>query len=204
MPLRTRSLVAALALAVALGLVVAAIAAGSRSLRARERAGDVRRGGAVIAADLGAALRVEVSAGAARAAFRRGPGGAWVAEGPGRPAQAEAVPALLGALEGLRRRGTSGAGHARTELGAYGLERPRARIAVALPAGALELAVGLGTGADGVTFLSADGAVTIVAASDGEALVRAVEAALGAPIAGGAAGTDLPLPPPVGGASTGG
>lgn len=200
---RRRSRLAALALALGLAAAVIAIATSSRGLRARERAGDVRRGGAVLVAEVSAADKLEIEAGVARATFVRA-GGGWVPEGPAREVQASHVPALLAALDGLRRRGTSGAGHARTELAAYGLDRPRARVAAEVGGRRVELEIGLTTGPDGVTFLRADRAVVIVAASDGEALARAAELVLGAPIPQPASGRELPLPPPVARPSPGG
>jgi hypothetical protein len=143
-------------------------------VRSREIAGDVRRGGAVLALEPSAARRVVVDAGGATAELVRD-GTRWRPARDGGPGDGAAVPALLDRLSALRRRTTSASARGREELAAYGLERPRVRVLVALADGTeLRVAVGSSTGSDGITFVGApDGTVAMVAADVGDALAAA-------------------------------
>jgi hypothetical protein len=171
---RRLALVAAIGLSVALAAAIAAIASFGMRVRSREIAGDVRRGGAVLALEPSAARRVVVAAGGATAELVRD-GARWRPARDDGPGHGAAVPALLDQLSALRRRTTSASARGREELDAYGLDRPRVRLVVTLSDGTeLRVAIGNTTGSDGITFVSApDGTVAMVAADVGEALAAA-------------------------------
>lgn len=181
---RRLALVAAIGLAVAVAAALAAIAAFGARVRGREVAGDVRRGGVVVAFDPAAVRLVDVEVGEARVAYGRdddGRGG-WRRVAPPGPSHGDRVPVLLERLAALRRRTTSAAAHGREEPAAYGLDRPRVLVGLGLAGGTRRVAVGNTTGPDGITFVSApDGTVAIVSAEAGEAVVQAALDVLNGP-----------------------
>ncbi|ACG74868.1 hypothetical protein AnaeK_3656 [Anaeromyxobacter sp. K] len=170
---RRALLLLALALAVLAGAIALIATTGVR-LRGRERAAGGTRGGAVVDLAPGQVTAIEVAAGGrAVRVIRRG--GGWARAGDGAAVDPAAAAELLEAMGALRRRATLGpSGERGGVFDPYGLETPRARVALGLEGGGTaRLELGGGTGADGAAFVRAPDGQVVAVADDAAARVEA-------------------------------
>ncbi len=180
--MRPRTIVLAVALALAVLGAAAAVGRFALLRHSEERAAHEDRGSPVLAFDAARAVAVRFASGDREVRLERRGERGWVTVPGDVPADARAVEAVLDRLVALRRRATSaGAGLAPERLRPYGLDAPRRRLAVVLDDGRAEtLAIGLTTEYDGTTFvMPTSGDVAIVSADARAALERAADAVVG-------------------------